>query len=869
MSCSLDNALKNVHDSLIKYIIKNPGHPLANNTLEGISRIQESLESDNRLPDDKIALALINTKLIPESSVEFLFKVATGEAFLTGQFAGQVKGEGRNQHPPKTSKEASENNKLSVFGGSGLNKDGLLNFIENQGIEIEGSSDMSKKDLANAIVDTYGNQNKLQKDLASYIDSITNNDNTNTQPTSEPTNSTTNVNDDNPFTGSQFDLDEMEEFNKSLGNFVEITDKSTVESIQKDMIDKIIYIEDNTERLKKSVLEFEKELKNNRERDEQAGKIQEGIIFNVNEAVKGKKFGAKPNGGTNTNTETETETETEREIVNLRGKDLRETNLRDMDLRGADLSYADLSGVDLSGLDLSGANLNNANLKNANLYKADLSRADLSETDLTEADLGSSILDNANMNNSNLTKTNLSDASLIKSNLVGSELTKTILVGANFNKAELTDVDFIGLDMKGIYLNRVDLSGSDMSNSDMHGANLTESDLFGANLEDSVLSNADLTNANLSGANLNGTNLDGANLDGADLTDTILDTNTDTDTNEEPGVKDFKEGEAVSLYTKVDVEVNGESKHITLNFKPQVYADPSGPSFPFNWKDGDDVKINIIGQHIGDGKGGDDDFDYLIVELEDSDGNKVTHQGTDTPFESKGTPFHITIDPKEKAPYLTGVHAKNNYDSVIQNEITYPGSLDGVIGTFKGTYSAKFDRTRPKDESTEGKQESKTNDNGKKKGTEGANSEAKYSQTDSGSSRKTQEPEVEKQEPTLDELKQSYIDEGFSEEDISELTSLDRAIKNIKTRIESAKQELKSLFNTANTKEKRIPIKEDIDREFDVLKDFKNLKRDIVKSKDTSPKAMEYFRDANNLQAELAKLKKEEADMKKNKECKG
>lgn len=113
--------------------------------------------------------------------------------------------------------------------------------------------------------------------------------------------------------------------------------------------------------------------------------------------------------------------ERKKEIICLKGADLRQASLKeailsDVDLNETNLSEADLFEADLFRADLFRVKLDRADLRNANLTGAVLIGSDLSKANLTGA-----ILMSADMRETNLRGANLKGTNLRLANLQGAE----------------------------------------------------------------------------------------------------------------------------------------------------------------------------------------------------------------------------------------------------------------------------------------------------------------------------------------------------------------------------------------------------------------------------------------------------------------
>jgi uncharacterized protein YjbI with pentapeptide repeats len=246
-----------------------------------------------------------------------------------------------------------------------------------------------------------------------------------------------------------------------------------------------------------------------------------------------------------------------REIIDLKGADLKEIDLSKAYLICANLSGANLSGANLSktllglanlsGANLSGANLNNAILqaanldltdfRGANLQAADLSRTDLRNTQLNNVSLQAANLSEANLHSTNLSNIDCSGADLSTANLSFANLRSTCLRGtylscadlsfadlsfADLSFADLTSTNLSGAKLHSTNLRKVDLSSANLSGADLTGQDLSNRDLRNINLDRVNLSQANLKGANLTGQNLSTKDLSGANLSGANLSRTLL-----------------------------------------------------------------------------------------------------------------------------------------------------------------------------------------------------------------------------------------------------------------------------------------------------------------------------------------------------------
>jgi uncharacterized protein YjbI with pentapeptide repeats len=168
---------------------------------------------------------------------------------------------------------------------------------------------------------------------------------------------------------------------------------------------------------------------------------------------------------------------------------LQESNLIDVeknviDLKGADLRRADLRGAFLKQTCLRGADLTEANLCSARLEKADLSEADLSRVRLRSANLVG-----ANLGNSGLVEADLSRALLSGANLRESDLIKANLRWSIMASIWMHDYDSDGPDIEL----DTDLAWADLRGADLSMAEISRVNFAKANLHDAIVNKEQLS----------------------------------------------------------------------------------------------------------------------------------------------------------------------------------------------------------------------------------------------------------------------------------------------------------------------------------------------------------------------------------------
>lgn len=114
-------------------------------------------------------------------------------------------------------------------------------------------------------------------------------------------------------------------------------------------------------------------------------------------------------------------------------------------------------------LELKGADLKGASLFKAQLHGVNLCRVDLSRADLRMAFLNGSDLKRVDLSDANLSWAFLNDTDLFKANLSHADLRETNLNGALLNQADLSHAELHRANLYGANLSGADLSGADLS----------------------------------------------------------------------------------------------------------------------------------------------------------------------------------------------------------------------------------------------------------------------------------------------------------------------------------------------------------------------------------------------------------------------
>jgi hypothetical protein len=123
-----------------------------------------------------------------------------------------------------------------------------------------------------------------------------------------------------------------------------------------------------------------------------------------------------------------------------------------LDLRGTDLRHADLAGARLQGADLDGAHLEKANLRGAHLERAFIPLAHLEEADLFDAHLEGAFLGRAHLEGTHLVGTHLEGAHLPSARLNGASLDGAYLEGTRLAEARLEGADLERARLEGASL---------------------------------------------------------------------------------------------------------------------------------------------------------------------------------------------------------------------------------------------------------------------------------------------------------------------------------------------------------------------------------------------------------------------------------